>query len=94
MFTGTADYAAPELVTGGRIDGRTDVYALGCVLFEALTGEPPYRGDSVMAVLWGHVNDPVPSARARNRALRGGVDRVLRKALAKDPAKRHASAAR
>ena len=91
VFTGTADYAAPELVTGGRIDGRTDVYALGCVLFEALTGEPPYRGDSVMAVLWGHVNDPVPSARARNPALSEGADRVLRRALATDPAKRHAT---
>jgi YVTN family beta-propeller protein len=91
VFTGTADYAAPELVTGGRIDGRTDVYALGCVLFEALTGEPPYRGDSVMAVLWGHVNDPVPSASARNPALSEAADRVLGRALAKDPAKRYAT---
>jgi streptogramin lyase len=91
VFTGTADYAAPELVTGGRVDGRADVYALGCVLFETLTGEPPYRGDSVMAVLWGHVNDPVPSARARNSALSEETDRVLRRALAKDPAKRHAT---
>jgi serine/threonine protein kinase len=48
LFTGTADYAAPELVTGGRIDALTDVYALGCMLFEALTGSPPYRSDSVM----------------------------------------------
>ena len=65
-FTGTADYAAPELVTGGAVDHRVDVYALGCVFFECLTGRPPYPGDSVMAVLWGHVNDPVPAASERN----------------------------
>jgi YVTN family beta-propeller protein len=88
VFTGTADYAAPELVTGGHVDGRADVYAFGCVLFEALTGESPYRGDSVMAVLWGHVNDPVPLASERNPALGDGVDAVLRRALAKDPSKR------
>jgi YVTN family beta-propeller protein len=87
-FTGTAAYAAPELVTGGKVDARSDVYALGCVLFECLTGEPPYRGDSVMGVLWGHVNDPVPTASERNRALPAAVDAVLRKALAKNPAKR------
>jgi YVTN family beta-propeller protein len=87
-FTGTAAYAAPELVTGGKVDARSDVYALGCVLFECLTGEPPYRGDSVMGVLWGHVNDPVPSAAERNHALPEAVDAILRKALAKDPAKR------
>jgi len=88
QFSGTADYAAPELVTGGRIDALTDVYALGCVLFEALTGQPPYRSGSVMAVLWGHVNDPPPSATARNRALPEAVDGVFQTALAKDPAKR------
>jgi YVTN family beta-propeller protein len=90
-FTGTADYAAPELVTGGPVDGRTDVYALGCVLFECLTGEPPYQGGSMMAVLWGHMHDPVPSASARNSDLPDGIDDVLRKALAKEPADRHAT---
>jgi DNA-binding beta-propeller fold protein YncE len=90
-FTGTADYAAPELVSGGPVDGRTDVYALGCVLFECLTGEPPFGGDSVMAVLWGHVNDPVPSASVRNPDLAEGIDGVLRKALAKEPADRYSN---
>jgi serine/threonine protein kinase len=90
-FTGTADYAAPELVSGGPVDGRTDVYALGCVLFECLTGQAPFHGDSVMTVLWGHVNDPVPSASARNSDLPGGIDDVLGKALAKEPADRHAT---
>ena len=88
-FTGTADYAAPELVTGGRVDGRSDLYALGCVLFECLTGQPPFNADSVMAVLWGHVNDPVPAASALNPALAGAIDAVLRRALAKEPAERY-----
>jgi streptogramin lyase len=88
-FTGTADYAAPELVTGGPVDGRADVYALGCVLFECLTGEPPFRGDSLIAVLWGHVNDPVPAASERNPSLPDAIDRVLRRALAKEPALRY-----
>jgi streptogramin lyase len=90
-FSGTADYAAPELVSGGPVDGRTDVYALGCVLFECLTGEPPFHGDSVMAVLWGHANDPVPSASERNADLPEPVDAVLRTALAKEPTDRYSS---
>jgi serine/threonine-protein kinase len=90
-FSGTADYAAPELVTGGPFDARTDVYALGCVLFECLTGTRPFGGESVMSVLWGHVNDPVPAASSRNRDLPEAVDGVLRKALAKKPTGRYRS---
>jgi serine/threonine-protein kinase len=91
LFTGTAEYAAPELLTRGSVSGRTDEYALACVLFECLTGEPTFVGESVMAVLWGHVNDPVPSARARNPVLPARLDHVFEKALAKDPAKRYSS---
>jgi serine/threonine-protein kinase len=90
-FSGTADYAAPELVTGGPVDGRTDVYALGCVFFECLTGEPPFHGDSVMAVLWGHVNDPIPSMSERNGDLPEAADAVLRTALSKQPTDRYSS---
>jgi YVTN family beta-propeller protein len=90
-FSGTADYAAPELVTGGPVDGRTDVYALGCVIFECLTGDPPFHGDSVMAVLWGHANDPVPSASERNGDLPEAIDAVLRRALAKSPDERYST---
>lgn len=90
-FTGTADYAAPELVTGGHVDGRSDLYGLGCVLFECLTGEPPFRGDSVMSVLWGHVNDPIPVASGRNPSLPNAIDAVFRRALAKEPSKRYAT---
>src|SRR5262249_7514506 len=55
------------------------------------TGKPPYAGDSVMAVLWGHVNDPVPAASERNPALPEAVDEVLGKALAKEPKARYSS---
>ena len=57
---GTIDYVAPEQVEGGQVDGRADQYSLGCVLFECLTGEVPFRRDSELAVLWAHVNDPPP----------------------------------
>src|SRR5262245_14868443 len=90
-FTGTADYAAPEIVTKGAVGHQADVYAFGCVLFECLTGAPPYTGDSVMAVLWGHVNDPVPAASTRNPVLPAAADGVLRKALAKEPKARYSS---
>jgi streptogramin lyase len=85
-FSGTADYAAPELVTGGPVDGRTDVYALGCVLYETLTGQPPFHAESVMAVLWGHANDPPPRAEAYPK-----VDPVVAKALAKQPGDRYST---
>jgi serine/threonine-protein kinase len=90
-FSGTADYAAPELVTGGKVDGRADQYALGCVLFECLTGEPPYGRESMMSVLWGHVNDPIPAASAANADLPHAIDGVLRKALAKEPDQRYST---
>jgi streptogramin lyase len=85
-FTGTADYAAPELVTGGPVDGRTDVYALGCVLYECLTGQAPFHADSVMAVLWGHASDPPPTSETYPK-----LDPVLGQALAKDPADRYST---
>jgi serine/threonine protein kinase len=90
-FSGTADYAAPELITRDGVDGRADVYSLGCVLFECLTGRPPYQGASQMAVLWAHLSDPAPAATAVNPSLPPAVDGVLRRALAKEPGQRHAT---
>jgi serine/threonine-protein kinase len=88
---GTAAYAAPEQIHDGPVDGRADVYALGCVLFECLTGEPPYRGDRELAVLWAHLEQPPPAVSARNPTLPAALDEVVARALAKDPAERHAT---
>jgi protein kinase-like protein len=82
---------APEQIQGRPLDGRADVYALGCVAFEALTGRPPFQLESDVAVIWAHMRNDPPNASALNRALPRAVDGVLGRALAKDPADRHAT---
>ncbi|MGI8723412.1 MAG: serine/threonine-protein kinase, partial [Geodermatophilaceae bacterium] len=90
-FLGTIDYIAPEQITGDPVSSQTDVYALGCVLFQALTGQVPFIRDHDAAVIYAHLNDPAPSARALRPSLPAEVDAVLAQALAKQPADRHAS---
>jgi serine/threonine protein kinase len=93
MIIGTPTYMSPEQSTGSRdIGARTDVYALACVAFEMLAGVPPFRGPSVTAIVAQHLQAPVPSAGDLRAELPSAVDDVLRKALAKDPADRYASA--
>ena len=82
---GTLHYMAPEQIEGKPLDGRTDVYALGCVLFECLTGSVPFDKESEVAVLWSHMNDEPPSAVAREPLLPEAVDVVLARAMAKSP---------
>lgn len=84
-FLGTIQYVAPEQITSGTVDGRTDVYALGCVLYEALVGEPPYMADHDAGVLWAHMASPIPSVIAHLPDLPPAVDEVLAVALAKEP---------
>jgi len=91
-WIGTPDFAAPEQIEGRRVDARTDVYALGCVLFEALTGSAPYPRDAPMAKLWAHVNAPPPAPTERDRTIPAAFDAVIARALAKDPGERFASA--
>jgi len=91
QFVGTADYAAPEQITRGPIGPATDQYALACLLHECLTGNPPYRNDALMAVLWAHVNDPPPKASEQNHELPKALDPVLARGLAKEPKQRYAS---
>ena len=91
-WVGTLGYVAPEQIRGGRVDARTDVYALGCVLYQALTGVPPYQRDSDEATLWAHLNDPPPALAEHAPGVPGALDAVLRRALAKDPADRFPSA--
>ena len=82
---GTLHYMAPEQIEGKPLDGRTDVYALGCVIFECLTGSVPFDKESEVAVLWSHMNDEPPSAVAVEPLLPDAVDLVLAKAMAKSP---------
>jgi Protein kinase domain/PASTA domain len=89
---GSVDYMAPEQIEGRRIDARTDVYALGCVLFHAVSGRVPFADRESSAKMWAHLNEPPPAARSRNGDVPKALDRVIRRAMAKDPARRFPSA--
>jgi predicted Ser/Thr protein kinase len=82
---GTSEYISPEQATGRQVDARTDVYSLGVVLYELLAGEPPYSGDSFVAVAMRHVNDPVPSVSPARPDVSLRIDAALQRAMAKDP---------
>jgi serine/threonine protein kinase len=90
-FLGTPRYAAPEQAAGQPVDGRTDGYALGCVLFECLTGHPPFPGGSGEAVLLAHLESPPPRVTALRPDLPPAIDHVVARALAKAPADRFPS---
>ncbi len=90
---GTAQYLSPEQARGEKVDARSDVYSLGCVLYEILTGEPPFVGDSPVAVAYQHVReDPEPPSR-RQEGITPELDAVVLKALAKNPDNRYQTAA-
>ena len=88
---GTIDYVAPEQIAGEEIDGRADVYSLGCVLYECLVGQPPFRRDSELAVVFAHLDADPPVASAGRPELPAALDGVIARALAKEPAERYAS---
>ena len=88
---GTVDYVAPERIEGHDVDSRADVYALGAVLFECLTGEAPFRRETPVATVWAHVHEGPPSPSLRRRELPVEIDDVLGQALAKTPAERYAT---
>lgn len=91
-FIGTLDYAAPEQFEGGPLDARTDVYSLGAVLFECLTGRAPFPRPNEAAVMYAHMMEPPPTVTAERPELPEPIDEVVRRAMAKDPADRHATA--
>jgi serine/threonine protein kinase len=93
QFMGTVDYVAPEQVQGQTVDGRTDQYSLGCVAFECLTGHPPFRKETEVAVLWAQVNEVPPAPSTIRPALPKLVDRPLARAMAKEPDHRFRSCA-
>ena len=92
QFVGTPDYMAPEQIKGERADARADVYALGCLLFHALTGQTPYDRDSEVAKMYAHINDPPPSVVQTVAGVPGAIDEVIARALAKNPEERYSSA--
>jgi serine/threonine protein kinase len=89
QFLGTADYAAPEQVSGQPVDGRTDQYALGCSAFELLCGEPPFRREQMAATVRAHPAGPPPLATSQLPGLPFEVDRVFARVLARSPADRY-----
>ena len=91
FFVGTIDYAAPEQVQGRTLDARTDVYALGALLFEALTGVVPYPRPREVDKIGAHLREPVPQP-SRLVSLPGALDAVVARAMAKAPADRYPSA--
>jgi serine/threonine-protein kinase len=90
-FVGTVDYAAPEQIEGTSLDGRADVYSLGCVLFQCLVGELPFEKDSEVAMLYAHLMESPPAVSAKRPDLPEAVDLVVAKALAKRSDERFAT---
>ena len=94
QFVGTVDYVAPEQISGKAVDGRCDVFSLGCVVYEALTGEPPLRREDDMATLWAHLHEPARPVAEVRPGLPAGLDAVFDTVLAKNADDRYDSCAR
>jgi serine/threonine protein kinase len=88
-FVGTIDYVPPEQIQGGAIDGRSDVYSLGCVLFECLAGARPFERESELSVVFAHLNEPPPQISELRPELPAAFDQVFAVALAKAPEDRY-----
>jgi serine/threonine-protein kinase len=92
VILGTVAYLSPEQVTTGVADARSDVYAAGLVLYELLTGQPPFSGDTALSVAYRHVNEDVPAPSATRPAIPGALDELVLRATRRDPALRQADA--
>jgi YVTN family beta-propeller protein len=92
QFVGTLDYAAPEQFEGKPVDGRADGYSLGCVLYECLTGEVPYARENQAALVYAHLQAPVPKVTAKRPELPFAIDLVVARAMAKRAEDRYQSA--
>jgi tetratricopeptide (TPR) repeat protein len=92
IVLGTPEYMSPEQAIGDPVDGHTDIYALGCVMYEMLAGDPPFTGHSRSAIVAKHLRETVPSLNIVRSNAPSGVVHAIEKALAKVPADRFASA--
>ncbi len=91
-IVGTPAYMSPEQAQGDKVDGRSDIYALGVIVFEMLTGRQPYEADTPMAVVVKHITDPVPHILDVNPNLPSDLEKVIEKAMAKNRDERYATA--
>jgi serine/threonine protein kinase len=89
---GTVGYVAPEQIEGKTVDSRSDIYSLGCVMYQCFTGCRPFDLDTDVAILWGHLNQPVPRITDRRPDLPKALDEVVAKAMAKAPQERYRTA--
>jgi hypothetical protein len=85
QFVGTLDYMSPEQIQAKSVDGRTDVYALGCIVYECLTGRVPFDKNTDAAVLWAHLKEDPPRASVHSKDASHGIDEVIVKAMSKSP---------
>jgi serine/threonine protein kinase len=92
MIIGTPEYMSPEQFEGRRIDRRSDIYSLGIVLFELITGKLPFSADSAVALAMKHQNEPPPEPRHIKPSTPAWLERVIMRCLEKDPQKRYLTA--
>ena len=92
QWAGTLDYLAPEQIRGEDVSASADVYALTCVLYRCITGQPPFSGESDAAIMWAHVSEPPPSVTAVRPELPSELDEIVGRGMAKDPAERFPAA--
>jgi len=92
QFLGSVAYCAPEQIRGDPIDGRADLYSLGCVLLECLTGSPPFPRDSEVATMYAHLEEPPPRPSDHAPGVPPGLDDVVTRAMAKRPEDRYPNA--
>src|SRR6476619_1551230 len=90
-FVGTIDYVPPEQIEGGQLDGRADIYSLGCVLYECLAGARPFDRESELSVVFAHLNEPPPRLSEARPDLPATFDAVFAAALAKSPDDRYST---
>ncbi|MET9612472.1 protein kinase domain-containing protein [Kitasatospora indigofera] len=92
MVVGTPQYLSPEQALGKSVDARSDLYSVGCMLFELLTGQLPFDGDSPFSIAYKHVQEEPPAPSSLNRAVTPAIDALVARALRKDPAHRFPTA--